>query len=136
MNLRKKFIILPELQRKIVSPFVWMCLAVIALNVGFFGVFFNIVLSALNAIGNQEVNSHFLTTLMVGLVMLLILNLVVLVTFTYFFFYFSNRIAGPVFRIEQQLDFLKETGKFNPIVLRENDLLKSLADKINGVCQK
>jgi uncharacterized protein involved in cysteine biosynthesis len=136
MNLRKKLIILPELQRKIISPFVWMSLAVIALNVGFFGVFFNNVMAALNVISDQAVTVHFLNSLMVGLVLLLILNLVVLVSFTYFFFYLSNRIAGPVFRIEEHLDFLKETGQFKPIILRENDLLKSLADKINGVCQK
>ena len=136
MNLRKRLLILPELQRKIISPFVWMSFAVIALNVGFFGVFFNKVLSVLNISGDHPVTAQLLNTLMVGVGMLLILNVGVLVSFTYFFFYLSNRIAGPVFRIEKHLDFFKQTGNFDPIILRENDLLKSLADKINGVCQK
>jgi methyl-accepting chemotaxis protein len=43
----------------------------------------------------------------------------------------SHRIAGPVYRIEKELDDIIGGKKKGPIRLREKDELKSLADKIN-----
>lgn len=43
----------------------------------------------------------------------------------------SNRIAGPVYRIEKELEERIAGAKKGPIVLRRRDELKSLADKIN-----
>ncbi len=43
----------------------------------------------------------------------------------------SHRIAGPLYRLEKELDDRIEGQKKGPIRLREKDELKALADKIN-----
>jgi methyl-accepting chemotaxis protein len=43
----------------------------------------------------------------------------------------SNRIAGPIYRLEKDLDDRISGKKSGPIQLREKDELKTLADKIN-----
>jgi hypothetical protein len=48
----------------------------------------------------------------------------------------SHRIAGPVYRLEKELDKRLEDKETGPIQLREKDELKILADKINKLIQK
>ena len=43
----------------------------------------------------------------------------------------SHRIAGPLYRLEKELNERIEGRKSGPIQLREKDELKALADKIN-----
>jgi hypothetical protein len=43
----------------------------------------------------------------------------------------SHRIAGPLFRLERELDMRIAGERKGPIKLRQRDELKSLADKIN-----
>lgn len=48
----------------------------------------------------------------------------------------SHRIAGPVYRIEKELDEHIAGKKIGPIKLRQKDELKSLAEKINKLICK
>lgn len=48
----------------------------------------------------------------------------------------SHRIAGPVMRLEKELDDHINGVQTGPIVLREKDELRSIADKINQLVQK
>ena len=48
----------------------------------------------------------------------------------------SNRIAGPIYRLEKELDRIISGEKSTHIKLRKNDELKSLADKINRLMTK
>lgn len=48
----------------------------------------------------------------------------------------THRIAGPVYRIEKELDERINGTKSGPIKLRPNDELKSLTDKINRLICK
>jgi hypothetical protein len=43
----------------------------------------------------------------------------------------SHRMAGPIFRIEKELDRRIKGEKVGPLKLRKNDELHSLAEKIN-----
>ena len=43
----------------------------------------------------------------------------------------SHRIAGPLYRLEKELNDRIEGNKSGPIQLREKDELRALADKIN-----
>ncbi|MBL7543462.1 MAG: hypothetical protein JNL11_06575 [Bdellovibrionaceae bacterium] len=43
----------------------------------------------------------------------------------------THRVAGPLFRINKNLDDYNSTKKFSKIVLREKDFFKETADKIN-----
>ncbi|MFH1868795.1 MAG: hypothetical protein ABH843_07475 [Candidatus Omnitrophota bacterium] len=48
----------------------------------------------------------------------------------------SHRIAGPIYRLEKELDKLLAGEKVSQIRLRKNDELKPLADKINRLVNK
>lgn len=48
----------------------------------------------------------------------------------------TNRAAGPLYRINKQLDEYNETGKFVKISLREKDFFKETADKINKAIER
>jgi signal transduction histidine kinase len=48
----------------------------------------------------------------------------------------SHRIAGPIYRLEKELDSRLNGKEINPIKLREGDELKALADKINSLIEK
>jgi len=50
-----------------------------------------------------------------------------------FILIFSNRIAGPLYRLEKTLDKFLQGEDVDVIRLRENDELKELASKINDV---
>ena len=43
----------------------------------------------------------------------------------------TNRVAGPLFRINKHLDEYNSTKQFSKISLREKDFFKETADKIN-----
>ena len=48
----------------------------------------------------------------------------------------SHRIAGPLYRLEKELNERIDGKKSGPIQLREKDELKELADKINKLIVK
>ncbi|NQU73274.1 MAG: hypothetical protein HQ547_01000 [Candidatus Omnitrophica bacterium] len=48
----------------------------------------------------------------------------------------SHKIAGPIHRLEKELDARINNNKKGPIQLREKDELKSIADKINQLVCK
>ncbi len=48
----------------------------------------------------------------------------------------SHRIAGPLFRLEKELDTRLRGDRKGPIKLREHDELKNLAEKINRLIEK
>ena len=48
----------------------------------------------------------------------------------------SHRIAGPLYRLEKELNERIDGKKSGPIQLREKDELKELADKINKLIAK
>ncbi|MFZ3230532.1 MAG: hypothetical protein WA160_10040 [Pseudobdellovibrio sp.] len=54
----------------------------------------------------------------------------------YFILHFSNKFAGPLFRLERELDECLSTGKQFSIKFRDDDYLKSIATKLNLYLQK
>jgi hypothetical protein len=48
----------------------------------------------------------------------------------------SHRIAGPIYRLEKELDIMIAGKRQGPIKLRSRDELKALADKINKLMEK
>jgi methyl-accepting chemotaxis protein len=67
---------------------------------------------------------------------ILINNLVIMVIITVIGLFYSHRIAGPVFRIEQDLSRVLDGETGVRIRLRKKDALKSLANKINQLIEK
>lgn len=54
----------------------------------------------------------------------------------YFVLHFSNKFAGPLFRLERELDECIKTDKPFSIRFRDDDYLKSIAEKLNQYFQK
>lgn len=55
----------------------------------------------------------------------------------YFSIRFSHQIAGPIYRIEKELDHMAKTDDFTkPIRIRPHDQLHSLVDKINRALKR
>lgn len=54
----------------------------------------------------------------------------------YFLLHFSNKFAGPLFRLERELDECIKTDKQFAIKFRDDDYLKSIAAKLNMYIQK
>jgi len=48
----------------------------------------------------------------------------------------SHRIAGPLYRIERELDEILAGKRHGPIKLRKNDEFKALVEKINRIVYK
>jgi len=48
----------------------------------------------------------------------------------------SHRIAGPIFRLEKELDRVISGEQKTPLVLRKKDELKPLTEKINKIISK
>lgn len=61
------------------------------------------------------------------------INLVVIALFAWVL---SHRIAGPVYRIERELDARLAGTKQGPIALRRKDELQSLVEKLNKLLAK
>lgn len=75
--------------------------------------------------------------------LLSMLNLIIVVTIPInlvligiFAWILSYRIAGPVYRIEKELEERISGAKQGPITLRRNDELQSLVDKLNKLLIK
>ncbi|MBC7465105.1 MAG: hypothetical protein H7256_03870 [Bdellovibrio sp.] len=49
----------------------------------------------------------------------------------YFLLHFTNKFAGPLFRLERELDECIQTGKPFSIKFRDDDYLRSIATKLN-----
>ena len=63
-------------------------------------------------------------------------NLILLVLISIAGIFYSHRIAGPAFRIEQDLDRVLEGESGVKIRLRKRDQLQSLADKVNHLIEQ
>ena len=48
----------------------------------------------------------------------------------------SNRFAGPVYRIQKNIEGYLQEGTFLPIKLRKNDALGNLADTVNQLMER
>ena len=64
---------------------------------------------------------------------LLCFSLPIIFVLAAFIIIFSNRIAGPIYRLERTLDELLKGENVEPIYLREKDEFKELVSKINDI---
>ena len=64
---------------------------------------------------------------------LLYFSLPIIFVLAAFIIIFSNRIAGPIYRLERTLDKLIKREDVEPIHLREKDEFKELISKINNI---
>ena len=68
-----------------------------------------------------------------GLVSLLLLAVILIITISILFVLFSNRIAGPILRIQRTFEDVLQGDLTQRIHLRENDELRETAEQINAM---
>jgi methyl-accepting chemotaxis protein len=133
-NKRKKYMIDPKFQRDFILKFTGVVI-IASLAIGFAIIFFSRD-STTVSIENTKVVVKGTSDFILPVVITTLLT----VTFISGFMVFgmtllaSNRIAGPLFRLKKEIDYLKDgdlTGTFN---VREKDELKDLAKSLGSMC--
>ncbi len=137
MNIfRKKYFIYPEIQRPILNQialgFIILCL-VQALCIYFsFQWLEQTTKVNLNILVDSRVLGPWKDSMIFSICIPLVMNLFFSVLVS---LYISNKFAGPLYRIEEELDEALNSKKKIAIKLRKDDYLKSLAEKINKLSE-
>jgi methyl-accepting chemotaxis protein len=139
-NRRKKYIIEGNFQTRFILRFVLVIVGATLLSAGaLLGVFylkyqygeadFQNLIIMVSPEGTTDVASLF----QVVLVPILVANLLILCIIIPYSLIYSHKIAGPIYRLEQSLDFLLKGEMDFIIVLRRKDEFKYLANKMNAL---
>lgn len=139
-NRRKRYIIEGNFQTRFILRFVLVIVGATLLSAGaLLGVFylkyqygeadFQNLIIMVSPEGTTDVASLF----QVVLVPILVANLLILCIIIPYSLIYSHKIAGPIYRLEQSLDFLLKGEMDFIIVLRRKDEFKYLANKMNAL---
>jgi len=139
-NRRKKYIIEGNFQTRFILRFVLVIVGATLLSAGaLLGVFyikyqygeadFQNLIIMVSPEGTTDVASLF----QIVLVPILVANLLILCIIIPYSLIYSHKIAGPIYRLEQSLDFLLKGEMDFIIVLRRKDEFKYLANKMNAL---
>ncbi len=137
MNIfRKKYFIYPEIQKpiliQIVLGFVALCV-IQALCIYFsFQWLEQTTRVNLNILVDYRILGPWKNLLILAICVPLIMNLFFSILAS---LYVSNKFAGPIYRIEKEIDQSLHSKSKLAIKLRKDDYLKSLADKINKLSE-
>lgn len=138
MNIfRRKLLIYPEIQLPLLKNTMIGFLILVLLQVA--GLAFSMIWLtqqtqlSMDIIVDYRILKPWKTLLYISIITPVFVNLAVAV---YFHLFISNRFAGPLYRLEKELDKYIENGSSVNISFRENDNLKNLAQKINLAINK
>ncbi len=84
----------------------------------------------------EAITYHLIPVLQTVNLIILIAIPITLLIVLYLALVLSNRIMGPLYRIEKELDARISGEASGPIKVREKDVLKPLAEKINKLLSK
>lgn len=139
-NRRKRYIIEGNFQTRFILRFVLVIVGATLLSAGaLLGVFFlkyhyrGADLSNLIIMVTPEGTTDVTSLFQIMLIPILVANLLVLCIIIPYSLFYSHKIAGPIYRFEQSLDFLLRGEMDFIIVLRRKDEFKYLANKMNAV---
>ena len=129
MNRRKKLIVLPELQLRMIRQAAFWPLATLVIASTIVGIAWRQVLGEAAELEGQFHSLAWLLAafaLLVGSAVFVILYQAML---------FSNRVAGPVYQIHKALAAVREGDLCIRVKLRDKDLLTETADELNKTLQ-
>lgn len=138
-NNRKKFLIYPQIQLPLIYMSLSLVLMVTVLN--FIGLVFFLFRYRYGDVDFQwgMIQDILFNIFWVHSRLLLILLIPFLIILGLFYRYFtliSNKFAGPIYKIEKELDQVIKTGEYSPIEIRSTDLLVTFVDKLNSSFKK
>lgn len=139
-NRRRKYIIEGNFQTRFILRFILVIVGATLLSAcALLGVFylkyqygeanFQNLIIMVSPEGTTDVASLF----QIVLVPILVANLLILCIIIPYSLIYSHKIAGPIYRLEQSLDFLLKGEMDFIIVLRRKDEFKYLANKMNAL---
>lgn len=138
MNIfRRKLLIYPEIQLPLLRNSIIGFLILVVLQVS--GLVFSMIWLthqtqlSMDIVVDYRILKPWKTLLYISIIAPVFVNLIVA---AYLHLFISNRFAGPLFRLEKELDKYIENGNSVNISFRENDNLKNLAEKINQAINK
>ncbi len=137
MNIfRKKYFIYPEIQKpiliQIVFGFVALCLIQVLCIYFSFQWLEHTTKVNLSILVDYRILGPWKKLLILAICVPLIMNLFFSILVS---LYVSNKFAGPIYRMEKEIDQSLQSKKKLAIKLRKDDYLKSLADKINKLSE-
>lgn len=128
-NRRKRVIVLPQLQRRIVARSTLLpCLMLLTIS-SIVALQFSSIFAEVGELGVEIAGLGRL------LVAMLISGVAMCGLVLWQAVYFSHRLAGPVYRITKSMRELGETGRANDLRLRRGDYLTEVADEFNKLAR-
>lgn len=132
---RRKYFIYPEIQAPLVKIFaVSFCILVLIQIAAFYGSILwlkSLTLFDIKLVIDFRIIEVWKNMLFMVFILSSILNLVISV---FIILYISNKFAGPLYRLERELDlFLSGEKKELSVSFRKKDYLHQLANKINKI---
>ena len=133
-NLRKKLLVDKDLQFNIIRylvlysttlSLVFLCVLYIASS------YFITKVSQLNV--DPEIITSLFSDINYMALAFFILILLISLASSYFSLFFSNKIAGPIYNMNQTLELNRNNNSQNLIQLRKEDYFLNLAEKINSL---
>ena len=138
-NNRKTFLIYPQIQRPLIYMSLSLVLMVTLLN--FVGLIFFLYRYRYGDVDFQWglIQDVLFNNFWVHsqLLMILLIPLVIIIGLFYrYFTIISNKFAGPIYKIEKELDHVINTGEFSPVEIRSTDVLVTFVAKLNDSFKK
>jgi nitrogen fixation/metabolism regulation signal transduction histidine kinase len=137
-DLRKKLLIEPALQKKIIMKFVLLGVGITAVNmIGFYLLVARLIdqVGSLNQ-ANTAVLEIIQQTCLYLIVSSIFLSGCVLVGFCIYGLYFSNRIAGPIYNLRKVIARVLAGEQDVRVQFRQNDYFQELSEEINQLLEK
>lgn len=137
-NLRKKVLIQPRLQKKIIAQFLLLGVVMILVNLLSFYFLVSKVINQIQAFSSShaEIYDSLMDTWSDLTLGTLVLSLVIVFSFCLYGLYFSNRIAGPLFHVRKAIARFVMGEKSVRIQLRRDDYLQELSEDVNLLMDK
>lgn len=134
---RRQLLIYKEIQIPILKNMIFLLIALAAIQI--LGLFAAIKFlewktqMPMQVVVDFRILDWFKNILFLSILIPIIFNSIIGV---YFLLHFTNKFAGPLFRLERELDECINTDKPFAIKFRDDDYLRSIAAKLNTYFQK
>jgi methyl-accepting chemotaxis protein len=139
-NRRKRFIIEGNFQTRFILRFILVVVGATLLSTGaIMGLFYfkyhagGADLESLIVVITPKGETNVAGLFQIILTPLIVANLIVLCVIIPYSLFYSHKVAGPIYRLEQSMDLLLGGDMDFIITLRRNDEFKYLADKMNAL---
>ncbi len=139
-NRRKRFIIEGNFQTRFILRFILVVVGATLLSTGaIMGLFYfkyhagGAELESLIVVITPEGETNVAGLFQIILTPLIVANLIVLCVIIPYSLFYSHKVAGPIYRLEQSMDMLLGGDMDFIITLRRNDEFRYLADKMNAL---